>query len=150
MGIRVRTIDALHQPEVRESCCGQRDVRGLGDPIMMLEGLGYPNEVLFDPATAPGSTPPPIDPRLFVADAMYYTQIALDPFPPPPESGTVLAPTGPSAQTGSSAPTGPVRVPPPPPLPPTAAEAEADSRKIKVAIGAGAAMIAVALVMRGR
>jgi len=145
MGIRVRTIDALHQPEVRESCCGQRDVRGLGDPIMMLEGLGYSNEVLLDPATAPGSTPPPIDPRLFTAQGVYYSQIALDPFPPPPppESGTVLAPTGPSA------PPGPAPLPPPPPVPPTA-EAEADSRKIKVAIGAGVGMIAVALFMRGR
>ena len=169
MGITVKRLDGLSDHPGDMGCCGQSRERlgGLGDPIMMLEGLGdlaiTSDEMyaMMEPKTSP------FKPILMTQ----FVPLAPAPFEPivmtqfvPRTSSTPTVPTG--AQSDPFDPVaapadGPLPAPPPPSQAPAAdpspleveqqnAAAAADSKSIKIAIGVGGALVAAALLMKGR
>lgn len=157
--------------------CGatSRGARGLGDPIMTLEGLGITSAEM-KAQTAPR------DPTIWGGTLLTLTQAAPEPTfwggslltmtqaaPAPSPGGSFAPTTAPAPSTppppggaflpGELAPTdGPLPLPPPPPQPDqaiqtsqqTEEQAAADRKAIKIAIGVGGAFVAAAIFLRGR
>lgn len=145
MAIKVRSLGGFETQGVRgPSCCGQRD--GLGDPIMMLEGI-------LQPDIPTGQAPPP-DNSLFQKPRSVRTfspaRLPSAPLPPPPPPPADPPPGGAPFQIVADTGGGSGSSVPMPPLPATEPAPASDDGNIKIAIAAGGIMVAAALFFRGR
>lgn len=171
MGIRVTSLSGfIDQGAAGQPCCGQRGVRGLGDPIMMLEGVGAlvtsgnkPSTSIVTSPPPPTTTPQPPDGGSRCRPGETYDRIEQMCIPSRTVAPTLVATfrpfKGPVIQEEAPPPPGgapfadtfaPPSLPggataPPPQQPPVEA---ASSPNVKVAIAAGGALIAAALFLR--